>query len=115
YDLGRNGFAYFDKDTADYHVSTGKNTPGNRGRAYRNDGVDLRRDSTDKTLVNVTDIEDGEWLQYTVNIAKSGKYTLKLMVAADHSKGVITVNNGKDQPVAASIAVPNTGGMNVFK
>ncbi len=31
YDLGRNRFAYFDKDTANYWVANGKHTSGNQG------------------------------------------------------------------------------------
>lgn len=36
YDLGRNGIAYYDVDTADYYIS-GKPGKGNLGRCYRND------------------------------------------------------------------------------
>ena len=42
YDLGRNGIAYYDVDTADYHIS-GTPGKGNLGRCYRNDGVDIER------------------------------------------------------------------------
>ncbi len=41
YDLGVNGSAYYDKDTGNYYISTGKQSVGNRGRMYRNDGVDI--------------------------------------------------------------------------
>ncbi|WP_129715388.1 cellulase family glycosylhydrolase [Pedobacter sp. SYP-B3415] len=83
YDLGKNGFAYFDNDTADYHVSTGKNTPGNRGRAYRNDGVDIAMKEGGITYVN--HIEKGEWLAYTVQVKEGGSY--KLVLRAENSEG----------------------------
>ena len=41
YDLGVNGAAYYDKDTGNYYISTGKSSVGNRGRVHRNDGVDV--------------------------------------------------------------------------
>ena len=77
YDLGRNGVAYYDKDTANYRLSTGKESTGNSGGVYRNDGVDIYRDPND-FLENyyVGSIEDGEWLQYTVNVQEGGNYRL---------------------------------------
>lgn len=66
YDLGISGAAYSDKDTADYHVSTGKTTAGNRGRAYRNDGVDIGRNINAPDSYYVNHFETGEWLQYTI-------------------------------------------------
>ena len=68
YDLGRNGIAYFDTDTADYHVSTGKYGKGNAGRVYRNDGVDISKDSTAYNSYYVDHIETGEWLQFTLQV-----------------------------------------------
>ncbi len=56
YDLGRNGVAYFDNDTADYWVS-GVRGVGNKGRTYRNDGVDIRKDSAVSEGYFVSDME----------------------------------------------------------
>ena len=100
YDLGRNGYAYFDTDTADYHVSTGKRTAGNRGRMYRNDGVDIRKDSASQTCY-VTAMEKGEWLQYTVQVKNGGQYQLKLQTAAEKpgAKLVLLVNGAAGRPV----------------
>jgi endoglucanase len=82
YDLGKNGFAYFDIDTADYHVSTGNRTAGNRGGMYRNDGVDISKDSATAQYY-VTHMEKGEWLQYTVNVKQAGNYSLQLLVSGE--------------------------------
>ncbi|MDN3580566.1 cellulase family glycosylhydrolase [Mucilaginibacter flavus] len=107
YDLGRNGFAYFDTDTADYHVSTGKYGKGNNGYVYRNDGVDIAKDSTAYDSYFVDDIEKGEWLQYTVKAITPGTYAVKLKIAAAADDGKITFSvNG----VAQTVAVPSTGG-----
>lgn len=106
YDLGRNGVAYFDTDTADYHTS-GKPGAGNKGRVYRNDGVDIRKDSAAKDSYYVTDMVQGEWLQYTVQVAKKGNYKLKLQSSSGQPGGKLSVRvNGK--AVGQVIDVPQT-------
>jgi endoglucanase len=87
YDLGINGAAYHDKDTADYHVTTGKTTPGNTGKMYRNDGVDIFGDSS----CYVGKIEDGEWLQYTIDVKDAGTYTLQFSFGAASDSGKFSV------------------------
>jgi endoglucanase len=106
YDLGISGAAYFDKDSADYHVVTGKTTAGNKGRVYRNDGVDISRATTDQ--YDVSSIETGEWLQYTVNVAESGVYTVELATAPVETGGLVSlavngVKTGKALPIPVSI------------
>ena len=76
YDLGRNGKAYFDKDSANYWVSNGPRG-GNKGHTYRNDAVDIRRDSLSGKPI-ITDIEKGEWWQYTIDVKDTGTYILNL-------------------------------------
>jgi len=92
YDLGSQRTAYFDKDTASYMYTPGVKTQGNRGRMYRNDGVDIQRDDNGYYVFS---IEDGEWLQYTVEVNKKGNYTAKFNVATDTVAGQIslTVND----------------------
>lgn len=114
YDLGRNGYAYFDLDTADYHTATNKRTAGNKGYSYRNDGVDIQVDSTKYDVHYVSGIESSEWLQYTLQVAKKGTYTLKLNTASAQNDGKIAiVVNGK--VVVKDIAVPNSGGSKKFQ
>lgn len=93
YDLGRNGIAYFDTDTADYHISDEGKRGGNRGRMYRNDGVDIGMEEG----YFVTHTEAGEWLQYTLEVVKGGKYDIKLKynAAKSDAKISVTVNSGK--------------------
>jgi len=107
YDLGRNGIAYYDTDTADYHIS-GKPGMGNRGRTFRNDGVDIRKDSSLYESYYVSDTEAGEWLQFTVNVTTKGVYTLQVEIASDIAKGSISISSGNTM-LAKNIAVPNTG------
>ncbi|RZM07260.1 MAG: carbohydrate-binding protein, partial [Pedobacter sp.] len=113
YDMGRNNYAYFDRDTADYHVSSKQRSAGNRGRIYRNDGVDIARDSSSNEQYYVNSIERGEWLQYTLNVSRSGTYTLKISTAATHSKGKLSILLD-EKVVAESISVPLSGGSHKF-
>jgi endoglucanase len=114
YDLGINGQAYFDQDTADYHVSTQKTTIGHRGRTYRNDGVDIRKDAAPKQGYFVSDTEAGEWLQYTIDVQEAGVYRLNLSVAAKDNKGNVSIlMNGKT--IVGNKSIPQTGGLALFK
>ena len=102
YDLGRNGAAYNDNDTARYqYVSPPVRTAGNRGGAYRNDGVDIQKDSLDYSVFS---IEDGEWLQYTVDVADAGTYTIDFTMSAGGDGGMFTLLCN-DKVVAADVAV----------
>ncbi|RYF98791.1 MAG: carbohydrate-binding protein, partial [Chitinophagaceae bacterium] len=113
FDLGRNGYAYFDLDTADYHTATNKRTTGNKGWMYRNDGVDISRDSTQYEKYYVSSIEQGEWLQYTIQVGQKGIYTLKLNTATDKEGANLSILvNGKT--VNGNVKIPNTGNLKKF-
>ena len=107
YDLGRNGVAYYDMDTANYRISSGKPGEGNRGNTYRNDGVDILVDSLKKDTWYVTHTEKGEWLQYTLNVSKGGNYDLKFMFAAKKQVGRLSlfINEGSSIPVEVPVGV----------
>ncbi|HXO73733.1 MAG TPA: carbohydrate-binding protein, partial [Puia sp.] len=90
---------------------------GNRGWSYRNDGVDIQVGGPQPQThpgqqldYHVFNIEDGEWLQYTVDVTDGGKYTVSLTIAAADSGGKISLlcNN---KPIASNISVPATGGL----
>jgi endoglucanase len=108
YDLGKNGYAYWDRDTADYRVS-GINGVGNRGHTYRNDGVDIVMDSSHYETYYVNHIEDGEWLQYTIDVKQKGIYTIGLSVASKTTGGAVSISiNNKKAGIVQSISP--TGG-----
>lgn len=90
YDMGSQRYAYYDKDTSSYQYTPGVKTQGNRGHSYRNDGVDIQKDDTGYYVFN---IEDGEWLQYTLDVNTKGLYTVKFLISSDNGKGVISLNN----------------------
>lgn len=105
YDLGRNGAAYFDMDTANYRTS-GVSGTGNRGHVYRNDGVDIYKDSSKENTYYVGDIENGEWLQYTINVSKNGNYNFIISYEGGKSDGKISItSNGK---IVKEINLPST-------
>ena len=91
YDLGKNGYAYWDSDTADYRVSGIKGV-GNRGRTYRNDGVDIVMDSAHYETYYVNHIEAGEWLQYTIYVKQKGIYNIGLSVASEITGGAVSIS-----------------------
>jgi len=106
FDLGRQRVAYYDTDTASYHYTPGLNTQGNRGRSYRNDGVDIRPDPSGHHIFH---IEDGEWLQYSVDVTDKGITDLQLQVANETKPGRIIISLD-GQTLAQPIAIPATGG-----
>ncbi len=91
YDLGGNGAAYFDNDTADYHISNGSAWGGNRGHAYRNDGVDIIADPDQAGHYIISHIEPGEWVRYTIKVLQTGNYRLRLEYHAQKENGKVTL------------------------
>ena len=113
YDLGRNGIAYYDLDTANFSTSGDRNV-GNRGHVYRNDGVDIYNDSSKYETYYVGSIEDGEWLQYTINVVKEGNYNLNITMASVSDAGKLSITDNGNIMVK-EVAVPNTGNMNTWQ
>ncbi len=89
YDLGKNNFAYYDVDTANYQLNTNSFQAWNSGWTYRNDGVDIESntDSMNSNGFHVGFINKGEWMNYTVNIAESGIYSMDVRVASNDDGG----------------------------
>jgi hypothetical protein len=109
FDLGKNGFSYNDKDTASYQYTPGVHTQGNRGRTYRNDGVDIKNDKNGEPYV--FNIEDGEWLLYTTTVKKAGNYAITFYTSGHD--GVIDLYNNT-QLVSANIPVAASAGEDDF-
>ena len=103
FDLGRQRAAYYDRDSARYQYTPGVNAVGNKGGAYRNDGVDIRRGDAGPYIYS---IEDGEWCQYTVQVLEAGIYQVNAYISAEKEGGRITT----DMSNATIVPVPATGG-----
>lgn len=102
YDEGGNGVAYSDT------------TLGNAGGYLRSDNVDLwvSTDTGGGYMVGTT--KTGEWLEYSVNVAGTGSYTINLRVAAvDDGKLARVLLDGSD--LTGAIAIPNTGGWQTWQ
>ncbi|WP_430816529.1 cellulase family glycosylhydrolase [Carboxylicivirga sp. RSCT41] len=115
YDMGRNGYAYWDTDTANLSLVTDY-TDWNTGWAYRSDGVDIQHCSDvnqDGSLAgapyNVGWTADDEWLQYTVSNTEATEqaYTLNIRHAGNKAKVKLMVN---DIDAASILELPSTGG-----
>jgi hypothetical protein len=113
YDLGRNNYAYFDSDTADYHGSTDSYVAWNAGYAYRNDGVDIEEctDTEENTNgFNVGWTADNEWMQYTINSDSVAAYTLKIRHASGNSSGTKFHFEANGVAITEIQQLPGTGG-----
>jgi len=94
FDRGGDGIAYHDSSA------------GNAGGVYRAGDVDLQA-STDGGF-NVGWVAPGEWLQYTVNVAAAGTYSVTFRVASPGWGGSFHLEmNGLN--VTGALAVPATG------
>ena len=111
YDLGRVGYAYQDND----FTNTEFRAPTNRGGEYRNDGVDIEKCEDQTTNgYNVGWIEDGEWMQYTVEVQKSGSYRLAFRLASEQDGGRFYLTMDEDK-IGETVLVTNTGGLQQWK
>ena len=99
YDLGGQGVAYSEA-----------NTTGNQGLAtYRNDQVDIETTQDATGTYNIGYALTGEWMEYTVNVAATGMYSLDLRLAADGTGKTMHVEmDGVN--ITGAITVPNTTG-----
>jgi endonuclease/exonuclease/phosphatase family metal-dependent hydrolase len=95
YDNGPSGTSYSDT------------TRGNTGGAYRGGDVDL--ESSDDGGNNIGWTDPGEWVNYTVNVASGGNYTLQVRVSSATGGGTMHVGFNKSN-VWKTVSVPGTGG-----
>ncbi|MDB5257891.1 MAG: glycoside hydrolase family 18 [Chitinophagaceae bacterium] len=96
YDLGGEGLAYHDTETA------------NQGGAYRTDGVDVQATTDAGGGYNVGYIAAGEWLEYTTNVSTAGNYDISMRVAATAVGSTFHIElDGAN--ITGAVAVPNTG------
>jgi len=106
YDYGRAGYAYFDNNDADYHLSNNNNTSWNNGYAYRNDGVDIENCSDAVTNgFNVGWVEDSEWMQYSIESPEAMTYNVLLRYASQSVAAKVYIEiNGKRASKTVSLS-----------
>lgn len=99
YDEGGNNSAYFDSETGNTGGATFRST----------EDVDIEACTDAGTGYNIGLMTANEWLEYTVNVASTGSYTLTLRVAClGDGRTVSLQTNGVT--IANNIAIPNTAG-----
>lgn len=99
FDKGGEGVSYHDSDAA------------NNGGQYRpNDGVDIENKTGGGYNVGYT--ATGEWLEYTVDIKKTGIYTISLTVAAESAGGGVSVRFGGVNKTGTMQVSPTGGWQN---
>lgn len=95
FDFGGEGYAYHDND------------PQNRNGDTRNEGVDM-------SATAVGYCEKGEWMEYTVNIAETGVYTISAFMAGDNGTGAVQLYLD-DVALGQPFVSLNTGGYDIFE
>jgi len=115
YDLGKNNFAYYDTVVADYNLSTGNFTAWNSGWSYRNDGVDIEKNTDDVNSngFHVGFVNKGEWIKYTVQIDETASYKAKVRLATQEDGGEYFLSMD-DQEITTTQAASSTGGWSQF-
>jgi hypothetical protein len=114
YDLGTNGYAYFDTDFINYWVDTGIREGWNNGEVMRNDGVDIQVCKDENTNgYEVFDIKDNEWLLYTVNTAQSGDYKVTIRYSSENTVGQLhlELQNGEK---SETVTLPSTESNTIY-
>lgn len=116
FDLGKNNFAYYDNDVADYNLSTGEFQAWNRGWSYRNDGVDIEKnnDIINSNGYHVGFVEKGEWLKYTIQVNESGAYQAQVRLATQENGGKFHLSID-GEAITTTQTVNSTGGWTDFE
>jgi hypothetical protein len=102
YDKGGEGVAYHDT------------TAGNSGGVYRSDNVDIRQTSDSSGSYNLKSVRAGEWLIYTVTVAKTATYAIDFRVASLGTGGTVHLSVDGTNATGA-VSLPDTGGWNTWK
>jgi len=75
----------------------------NQGGYYRTDGVDIRKSGE---MYYVYNVAVGEWLEYTINVAKAGTYSITAHLATTEVGGKLQLDFGYIK--APTITVPKS-------
>jgi len=101
YDVGGNGYAYFDAD---------EGTKVDPAPNFRIDeDVDIENCTDDGGGYNVGWTAAGEWLEYTVNVEKTGSYDIILRASTDGDGKTISLTSD-GVTLANDVAITNTLG-----
>jgi endoglucanase len=114
YDMGNQYTAYADMDFQNVSGSAGGSS-WNSGGIYRNDGVDI--ESCNDAVTNGYNVgwtNNGEWMQYTVDVTESNSYIASVRYAGQSATGKIRLKvDGTN--VTGSVSLSPTGGWQTWK
>ena len=98
YDVGGEGVAYHDNDAINWGVP------------FRSsEGVDIEASNDPGGGYDIGWIEDGEWVEYTIDVPVDGMYTVVPVIASVPGGGSLHIEfNGVD--LTGNVSVPVTGG-----
>jgi aryl-phospho-beta-D-glucosidase BglC (GH1 family) len=112
YDMGNEGIAYHDRISTD---EAGKGPAGrawNSGWNYRNDGVDIYPENDNGPSYVVGEIEEGEWLDFTIR-CKPGRYNLLIRYSSPNGAGRMHIDiDGVN--ISGQIDLPKTGDWHTY-
>ena len=76
--------------------------------------MDILASDSASTGYKVGRTKAGEWVEYTINVANAGAYTIEACVASDGDGGAFHIEfDGTDK--TGSMNIPNTGGWNSWQ
>lgn len=106
FDLGQINQAYFDKDAYNYWVSSNERTHWNKSNKMRNDAVDIE-ECNDKVTngYQISYIEDGEWLQYTVELESAKSVEVEIRYLAGKTSGEIYLSDAAGNVISSSVII----------
>lgn len=106
FDLGGQGIAYNDT------------TSSNLGNTYRRDeGVDIKKVYESMDRYRISDAKQGEWMEYTLNVATAGDYQLEFNVGNRDAGSTFHAEleiPGSRQNITGTMNVPDTNSFDTF-
>ena len=100
-------------DRGGQNISYYDTTLANDGLAYRYTPVDIERTTDTGGGFDVTNFQKGEWLQYSLNVAKTASYTFSARVATPSTGAKLQVLI--DGVSAGYLTIPSTGGPQTWR
>ncbi|MGS2738194.1 carbohydrate-binding protein [Sinomicrobium sp. M5D2P17] len=112
FDLGGEGVGYHDTEEENLAVAAGS-------PVYRDDkGIDIE---VDEMVTNIGYTNEGEWMNYTVNVLETGNYDFEFMVASGSEAGgnsiklqLMDQDTGTVTELGETGDFENTGGWSVY-
>lgn len=106
FDVGGNGFAYYD-------VDEGTNVP-NAPDFRLDEDIDIEVCTDTNEGYNIGYAVSGEWMEYTVNVQKSGLYDIVIRAATDDAGKTVSLTVDTVS-IATDVEIPNTSGWQAWE